>query len=145
MLLEDDQIDEACDRYAAADKTQWGFDDASWRLLARELRDRQEQIARRGRTISYSELVAGTAVADLDHWYRVVGDLLLVVADAAHEARLPMLTAVATKKAGDRPGGGFYDAARHFGALSPGTGDDEGFWIKQLKDVYAHWHKTRSA
>lgn len=142
MLLEDDRIDEACDRYAAAGKTQWGFDDTSWRRLARELRDRQEQTARQGRTIPYSELVADTDLADLDHWHHVLADLLLVVADAAHEARLPMLTAVATKKSGNRPGGGFYDAARHLGELSLGARDDDGFWIGQLTEVHARWREV---
>ena len=143
MLLEDDRIDGACERYAAAGKTQWGFDDGSWRRLARELRDRQEQTARSGRTISYSELVAGTDVAGLEHWHHVVADLMLVVADAAHDANLPMLTAVATGKASNRPGGGFYDAARHLGELSPGAPDDDGFWIGQLNQVHARWRRSR--
>ncbi len=143
MLLEDDRIADACDRYAAAGKTQWGFDDGTWRRLVREVRDRQEKTARSGRTISYSELVADTDLAGLEHWHRVVADLLVVVADAAHDARLPMLTAVATGKASNRPGGGFYDTARHLGELSPGAQDDEGFWIGQLNEVHARWRRSR--
>ena len=33
LLLEDDRIDAACECYSQTGKTQWGFDDASWRSI----------------------------------------------------------------------------------------------------------------
>ena len=102
------------------------------------------ETARARETISYSELggLIGLDMGQPDQ-RTCLSDLLGEINIAEHEEDRPMLSAVAVLKGEGWPGSGFFEIARHFGLWSGNKdpGVQEGFFIAELKRVYAYWAK----
>ena len=108
------------------------------------IRTKLVETAKEQTTIFYSDLGAliGLDMSQPDQRTEL-SDLLGRINIAEHEEGRPMLSAVAVLKEEMRPGQGFFEIAHWLGVYS-GDKDprvQEGFFIAELKRVYAYWSK----
>ncbi|WP_433802558.1 hypothetical protein [Actinomycetospora sp. CA-084318] len=125
-------------------RSDWGLSEDQWRTITRQMRDVLEAAAPRPEgLLFYRGLVEQTDLRDHPAWNLLVAEFLLLLVKACVDSGLPLLTALVYGKASNEPGPGFYDAARHFGLLSPSRSDDE-FWFSQIAEVRVRWRQGTS-
>jgi hypothetical protein len=96
------------------------------------------EVAGRRDTINYGA-VAPLAGIDVDnpHFAVHVGRILDEINRAEHAEGHPLLSAVVIGLDSNQPGSGFFKCARELGLLE--DGDEQAFWIAELKRVYEFW------
>lgn len=144
-LISEERLAAAVDWCFRRRRPDWGFVEAEWRQLTRAYLDKLEPLARRQSsvTISYSDLVSGTDVAQHEVWWHVISDMLEVLVKACVDEGLPLITALVTYTDQPHPGKGFFDAAKRFGRQPAGQ-DDDTFWIAELGRVRERWSERVS-
>ena len=104
--------------------------------------EKLKDVARQRDLIGYRELAP---FADVDPNSEFAGPLVGWVLDQInrqeHAAGRPLMSAIVVSKDTMRPGRGFYTCAKDLGAYS--GGDDEGYWVGELRRVYDFWAKER--
>jgi hypothetical protein len=119
-----------------------GFAHDDWDAAKAEARAILIDIARRGRTIAYSELVEQIPQIDLSAYDDRLFHFLGEIGEAESLAGRGILTATVVHKSADRsPGGGFYELAKHLGK---NVSDRDRFWIEELERVSTYWRGATS-
>jgi len=116
--------------------SRYGLPARRWQVLLDEAAGLLVELARRGQTISYSQLSYQLKSARIHHFsYAMVGLLDdLSVRDA--QSGRPLLATLVVRQSSGRPGPGYFrkTAAQH------GTpAQQERFWQEQLAAVCAYW------
>lgn len=118
-------------------KLDHGFPQSDWDAAKDEARAMMISIARRKRTISYSELVAEIRAIKLAPHDPRLFQFLGEIASDEDDAGRGLLTVVVVHKGGDlNPGKGFFDLARSRGKDAR---DETAFWASELNRVHAYW------
>lgn len=116
-----------------------GFDPEDWEAAKREARAVLYDVARKRRTIAYSELAAKIRSVRMDAHDPRLGPFLGEISYEDDHAGLGLTTVLVVHKYGDfRPGPGFFELAN---SLGRDTEDLEKCWIDELNAVYDHWRK----
>lgn len=117
----------------------WGHKQAAWNSTKKHAKTLLAECARRrlNQTISYSDLGARlrpiSFLAEDPAFHALLGE---VSEEEDGEGR-GMLSVLVVHKDGDmRPGRGFYDLASSLGRY---VGDEEVFWVKELRRVITAW------
>ena len=114
-----------------------GFPESVWNAAKEEARQVMIAVARRGRVISYSDLVGKITSCHLDAHGPHLAHMLGEISSEEDEAGRGLLTVVVVHKTGDmKPGPGFFELAQSVGR---NTADGEQFWIEELRQVYEVW------
>lgn len=112
-----------------------------WERAKVEAREAMIKSARRQETIAYSELVLAVRSISFDPRAQAFFALLGQVAEEEHRAGRPLLSVVVVHKDGDKmPGPGFFELAR---ALGRSSNDRLELWMRELKETFDYWSKTR--
>lgn len=115
------------------------YSDDVWERSRDEARIILARYARRGQTISYSELADEIQAARFDPASGAFAALLGDVSTQEFGEGRGMLTVLVVHKGGDmKPGKGFFDLAYSLGL----TGDEESIWIEQFRFVTDAWRKN---
>ncbi|MFL1382431.1 hypothetical protein [Nocardiopsis protaetiae] len=111
--------------------------------------DHLEDHARAGTTTTYGELngalVRRTGRRPFDFSREVdrtaVGRLLGEAVERTFPEVGAMISAITVYQAGNDPGSGFFKLASEKGLLTPNASSEQrlGFWMEQMKKVYAHY------
>jgi len=121
---------------------EFGFTDAEWSGAKSEAKAVLADCARRGETISYSELVQAIRSISLEAHDPRLAELLGQVSSEEDEAGRGLLSVIVVHKGGNgKPGQGFFDLARSRGR---DTSDLDRCWIDELKRVFGSWADQRS-
>ena len=97
------------------------------------------QTARRGSTITYTELVGQIKSARFSPTDPNLFKILCDISEMENTRGRGMLSAVVIRKHDLRPGQGFFDLARKIGFRFK---DDDKFWTEQLKFVFSRGHQS---
>lgn len=127
----------------------------TWSGLVSETTDILQEVARRGTTITYTELNSllmertGRPVFDFSKGSEraALGQLLGEVSEASYASDSVLLSAlvVGSNKEEFEPSSGFYTLAQNNGWLDPGISRDERvlFWHGQLEAAYKRFRRRR--
>ncbi|MCP3797968.1 hypothetical protein NLX83_01725 [Allokutzneria sp. A3M-2-11 16] len=139
-MISDDTLTAAVGWYLASGRSSWGFSEAAWGVICRQLVDHLEGLARSPRgMVFYKQLVADTDLGQHPEWHLAVSPFLQVLVKACHLAELPMLTSLVYGKTANAPGPGFHDAAHLFGYRRAADDDDLRFWFEEIARVRVRW------
>ncbi len=123
----------------------YGFATGEWESACRWARHCLQQIARRGTTITYSDLTGEMARAGqiaLEAHGSPLAGMLGQISTLEHEQGRPMVSAVVVHKGDAAPGPGFWQFARHLGLTSGGGRHAQlEFWSVELARCYGYWGK----
>ena len=115
----------------------YGFDEAAWQAAKQEARDKLIQVARRGDTIAYSDLVTHIRSINIEHHDPRLAHFLGEISEAEDTAGRGLLTAVVTHKTGDQlPGPGFFELAQR---RHRDISDLYRCWATEVARVHAYW------
>ena len=114
-----------------------GFSDHVWRAAKEEARQAMIAVARRGRTMSYTEPVQKIVSCHLEPRDPRLAHMLGQVSTAEDEAGRGLLTVVVVHKTGDmKPGSGFFELAERLGR---DISDTDQCWVTESRKVYEVW------
>lgn len=114
-----------------------GLPKSTWSAAKEEAREAMIRVARRGRTMSYSDLVHQIESCTLEPHDTRLAHMLGEISTAEDEAGRGLLTVVVVHKSGDmRPGPGFFELAQHRGRDI--TNKDR-CWVEESRKVYKAW------
>lgn len=117
--------------------SRFGFTDTAWDRAKDEGRRALIEIARRQKTISYSDLVARISAIALDPHSYAIRTFLNEISTAEHNQGAGLLSVVVVYKHGDQmPGPGFFELAKSLGYHFR---DETEFWIQELHRIYRIW------
>jgi hypothetical protein len=115
----------------------FGFPEGVWAAAKREVIQILSEMARRGATIAYSDLVASLNSIQLEARDIRLFHLLGEVSTDENASGRGMLSVVVVHKDGDmRPGPGFFELAQHLGHE---VEDLDRFWIEEFRCVCEYW------
>lgn len=119
------------------DKFNHGFDEQRWEDAKEEARQVMYNVARRRRTIAYSDLVSKITSVQMDAHDVRLAHFLGEIALEDDDSGLGLTTVVVVHKQGDQqPGPGFFEMAQSQGR---NTADPVACWVNELNAVYDHW------
>ena len=114
-----------------------GFPDSVWDAAKEEARNAMIRIARRGVTMSYSDLVLRIESCTLEPHDQRLAHMLGEISTEEDEAGRGLLTVVVVHKTGDmKPGSGFFKLAKQRGR---DVSDTDRCWVEELNKVYKAW------
>lgn len=114
-----------------------GFDDNAWDAAKEEARQVMYAVAKRRRTIAYSDLVSKIASVRMEAHDVRLAHFLGEIATEDDDNGLGLTTVVVVHKQGDQqPGPGFFEMAEEQGR---NVSDPVACWIEELNAVYDHW------
>ena len=114
-----------------------GFDEKSWEAGKDEARKVMYAVAKRRRTIAYSELVEKIASVRMEAHDVRLAHFLGEIATEDDDNGLGLTTVVVVHKRGDQqPGPGFFELAAELGR---DVSDPVACWIEELNAVYDEW------
>lgn len=114
-----------------------GMPEADWLRAKEEVRGILRDAARVRKTIPYSELTAMVNTVRVEPHSQVLFNLLGEISEEEGLADRGLLSVVVVHKDGDmRPGPGFFNIAKNFGA---DVSDLDKCWLNELKKVWHYW------
>jgi hypothetical protein len=116
--------------------TRFGVSLAIWERTKDEMREVLNAVARRGETITYTDLVRQVHAMRLDPHDYAVAHLLGEISAVDHAEGRGMRSALVISKEEGKPGTGFFALAASCGE---DVSDQERFWVHELHKVYADW------
>jgi hypothetical protein len=126
-------------------KYKWGYHVEDLEKAAEETRRILIDVARRGGTISYTDLCRKIQSVSVEPESHALAHILGLVSAAEDRKGNGMLSVLVVYKGGQdlRPGPGFFNLARELGYDLPDREAEDAFWIKQSKKVYDQWGRGR--
>lgn len=119
------------------DRFNHGFDDDAWEAAKEEARQFMYAVAKRRRTITYSDLVSKIASVRMEAHDVRLAHFLGEIATEDDDNGLGLTTVVVVHKQGDQqPGPGFFEMAESQGR---NVSDPVVCWVRELNAVYDHW------
>lgn len=116
-----------------------GFSEDAWDSAKAEARKVMYGFAKKGRLISYSELVGRIASISLEAHDHRLDHFLGQIASEDDDNGKGLTTVVVVHKTGDQmPGPGFFNMAESQGR---DISDPVACWMDELKAVYNYWSK----
>ncbi len=116
--------------------TRFGVSLATWERARDEIRDVLSAVARRGETITYTDLVRQVRAMRLDPPDYAVTHLLGEISAADHAEGRGMRSTLVISKEEGKPCPGFFALAASCGE---DVSDQERLWLQELRKVYAGW------
>lgn len=114
----------------------------AWRRAVDELYELLADVARRGTTIAYSDVVTRLTTVALEPDSYAFHHMLGEVSARSFDEGAPLLSAVVVHKDDGRPGGGFCELARRLGfEISEDRLAEDIFWGEQLEAVHGWWRR----
>jgi hypothetical protein len=113
------------------------FSDAKWHDIKTEMRQIMVEVAKSGRTISYSDLCAMLKTAYVHYHSPMLTRLLIDIGSAEVHAGRPPLPAVVVSKTSGIPGAGYFkiDSEQDETTLP----DPKAYWEADLQRVFDYW------
>ena len=116
--------------------TRFGFKLTDWQETRKEMRNILIGVAKKKKTIAYSELCNQVSKIKLEPDSPALASMLGEISTDEFNKNSPLLSVLVVHKNGDlMPGQGFFELAE---SLEMNVGDKEAFWIDQLKLVYEY-------
>ena len=114
-----------------------GFAEDVWDAAKDEARAAMIEVARQGRTMSYTRLVQKITSCQLEPRDVRLAHMLGEISTEEDEAGRGMLTVVVVHKTGDmKPGPGFFELAECQGR---DVSDTDQCWVEESRKVYEMW------
>lgn len=114
-----------------------GFPEHVWDAAKDEARAAMIEVARQGRTMSYTRLAQKIMICQLEPRDVRLAHMLGEISTEEDEAGRGMLTVVVVHKTGDmKPGPGFFELAE---SLGRDVSDTDRCWIEESRKVYEVW------
>ena len=114
-----------------------GFPEHVWNAAKDEARAAMIEVARRGRTMSYTELVQKITSCYLEPRDSRLAHMLGEISTEEDREGRGLLTVVVVHKTGDmKPGPGFFELAE---CLGRDVSDAERCWVEESRKVYEVW------
>lgn len=115
----------------------WSYPDSDWEQAKQEAKTVLGDIARRRKTIAYSELSARIRTIAIPEHSHAFAHFLGEISTEEDESGRGLLTVLVVRKSGDmKPGPGFFELARARGRKFR---TEEQGWVQELNRVYAAW------
>ncbi|PJF21198.1 MAG: hypothetical protein CUN56_12310 [Phototrophicales bacterium] len=112
------------------------MDQNKWDALRDEMRDFLINLARLGKTISYSELAAQLQTAYIHHRAPMFSELLRQISYEDKAANRPMLATLVVNKQRGIPGDGYFK-----GLVEEDFIDPETYWQARFEEVCQYWQE----
>lgn len=116
--------------------TYYGFPIDQWEKAKEEVRDILISKAKQQDLITYTDLVTQMTTIRLEPDSYALPRLLWEVTSKECASGRGMLTAIVVHKDDNRPGKGFFEAAR---SLGKNVSDEDLFWAKEVAFVFNTW------
>jgi len=120
-------------------ETKFGYTIIEWENGKEELRNICIEVAKKQRTIFYSDVARKILSIAIEPSSHALADMLGEISKNENEADRGMLSAVVIGKENNIPGKGFFTLAR---TLGRNVFSDDEFWIEELKRVYDYWRES---